>query len=56
MKYLVQFRHFSSIVVARSKEGISIFQRKYVIDFLEETGTLGTKAVDTPVDPNVRFL
>ena len=42
--------------VAQSKAGITVSQRKYVLDILEETGTLDCKPVDTPMDPNVEFL
>ncbi|XP_020272465.1 uncharacterized protein LOC109847644 [Asparagus officinalis] len=37
--------------VARSRKGIFISQRKYVIDLLKETGILGSKPADTPIDP-----
>ena len=37
--------------VARSRQGISISQRKYTLDLLKETGMLGCKLVDTPMDP-----
>ena len=43
------------IEVARSEEGISLSQRKYVLDILEETSLLGSKLVKTPVDPNVKL-
>ena len=40
MKDLGQLRYFLSIEVARSKQGISFSQRKYVLDLLRETGML----------------
>lgn len=36
--------------MARSKEGIIISQRKYILDLLNETGLLGCKPVDMPMD------
>jgi hypothetical protein len=38
--------------VARSKHGIFLCQRKYTIDLLSETGLLGCKPVDTPIEQN----
>ena len=43
------------IEVAQSKEGISLSQRKYVLDILEETGLSRSKPVETPMDPNVKL-
>ncbi|RVW48509.1 Retrovirus-related Pol polyprotein from transposon RE1 [Vitis vinifera] len=37
--------------VGRTKEGIVVTQRKYVLDLLQETGMLGCKPVDTLMDP-----
>jgi len=38
--------------IARSKEGIYISQRKYILDLLKETGKLGCKPASTPLEPN----
>lgn len=36
--------------VARSQHGISLSQRKYVIDLLTETGMLDCRPADTPIE------
>ncbi|KAL0560267.1 hypothetical protein IC582_000667 [Cucumis melo] len=41
IKDLGNVKYFLGIKVARSKEGISISQRKYTLDLLSETGMLG---------------
>ncbi|PON72059.1 hypothetical protein PanWU01x14_069010 [Parasponia andersonii] len=40
---------------ARSKEGIFVNQRKYVLDLLDETGLLGCKPVETPIGLNLKL-
>ena len=37
---------------ARSKESLILCQRKYILDLLTETGLLGCKAVETPMEQN----
>ena len=41
--------------VARSKKGITVSQRKYILDLLKETGMSGCKPSDTPVDVSVKL-
>ncbi|GAV59104.1 hypothetical protein CFOL_v3_02637, partial [Cephalotus follicularis] len=43
------------IEVVKSKKGVSLSQRKYVLDLLSEAGMLGSKPVDIPMDPHQKF-
>uniref|UniRef100_A0A6N2KJR5 Reverse transcriptase Ty1/copia-type domain-containing protein n=1 Tax=Salix viminalis TaxID=40686 RepID=A0A6N2KJR5_SALVM len=52
MKDLGQLKYFLGIEVSRSKTGICLSQRKYVLDLLTETGMLACKPVDTPMEMN----
>ncbi|KAK3002615.1 hypothetical protein RJ639_022178 [Escallonia herrerae] len=55
IKDLGKLKYFLGIEVARSKEGIFVSQQKYVLDLLEETGKLGCRPSDTPIEPNHRL-
>ena len=55
MKDLGSLHIFLEIEVARSREGISISQRKYVLDLLKETSMIGCKPANTPMDPNTKL-
>lgn len=41
--------------VAQSKREISVSQRKYVLDVIKETGMLGCKPSETPMDTTLRL-
>ena len=49
VKDLGQMWYFLGMEVAKSRKGISISQRKYVLDLLTKTGMLGCKPSDTPI-------
>ena len=50
VKDLGKLRYFLGMEIARSRQGISVSQRKYTLDLLEETGMLGCKASSIPVE------
>ena len=54
MKDLGNLRLFLGMEVASNKIGVSISQNKYTLDLLKETGMLGCKPVETPMDPNIK--
>ena len=46
-------KYFLGVDVMRSKQGIMLSQRRYVLDLLSKTGKLGAKPCSTPMTPNV---
>lgn len=50
VKDLGAWRYFLGMEFARSKKGISVSQRKYTLDLLEETGMLECKPSETPIE------
>ncbi|KAH9717291.1 retrovirus-related pol polyprotein from transposon RE1 [Citrus sinensis] len=55
IKDLGNLKYFIGMEIARSREGIAVTQRKYVLDLLMETGMLGCKPADTPMDSSKTF-
>ncbi|RVW82645.1 Retrovirus-related Pol polyprotein from transposon RE1 [Vitis vinifera] len=52
MKNLGGLKYFLGIEVARSKRGIFLSQRKYILDLLTKVGLLDCKPTETPIIPN----
>ena len=48
-------KYFLGVEVMRSKQGILLSQRRYVLDMLSKTGKLGAKPCSTPMAPNVQL-
>ncbi|KAL0544471.1 hypothetical protein IC582_019587 [Cucumis melo] len=55
IKDLENLKYFLGMEVARSKEGISVSQRKYTLDLLTETGMLGCRLADIPIEFNCKL-
>ncbi|RVW71297.1 Retrovirus-related Pol polyprotein from transposon RE1 [Vitis vinifera] len=49
-------RKYGKESVARSRKGIVVSQRKYILDLLKETGMLGCKPIDTPMDSQKKLV
>ena len=52
IKDLRKLKYFLRIEVAWSKKGIFVSQHKYILDLLKETGKLGCKPIETPIEAN----
>ena len=55
IKDLGNLKYFLGMEIARSKKGIAVSQRKYVLDLLNETWMLGCKPAETPMDSTVKL-
>ena len=52
---MTPLKYFFGMEFARSKKGIFISERKYILDLLSEMGLLGCKVVKTPIEPNLKL-
>ena len=55
IKDLWALKYFLGMKFARSKEGIFVNQRKYVLDLLDEKDMLGCKPAEILIEPNVKL-
>ncbi|KAA0033032.1 eIF-2-alpha kinase GCN2 isoform X5 [Cucumis melo var. makuwa] len=55
IKDLKNLKYFLGMEMARSKEGISVSQRKYTLNLLTVTGMLGCHSADTPIEFNCKL-
>ena len=55
IKDLGNLKYFLGMEIARSKKGIAVSQRKYILDLLNEIGMLGCRPADTPMDTTVKL-
>ena len=55
IKDLGVLKYFFGMEFARSKEGIFVNQRKYILDLFKETGLLGCKTIETPMEVNLKL-
>lgn len=52
LKDLGKLRYFMGLEIARNMAGITLCERKFALDLVEEFGLLGTKPAETPILPN----
>ncbi|XP_016178828.1 uncharacterized protein LOC107621313 [Arachis ipaensis] len=55
LKILGDLKFFLGLELSLSKDGITLSQRKYTLSLLEETGFLGCKPANTPMDANMKL-
>ena len=56
IKDLGELKYFFGIEICRSKEELFLSQRKYTLDLLSDTGTLGGKPAKTPLEDGYKVL
>ena len=55
IKDLGQLKYFLGIEVLRSKTGVILNQRKYILELISDTGLSGAKPANTPLESNLRL-
>lgn len=56
LRDLGPMKYFLGLEIARSKQGITICQRKYILELLEETGKMACRPSSIPMDPGVKLF
>jgi hypothetical protein len=55
IKDLGDLKYFLGIKISQSKKGIFISQRKYALEILKDSGVLGAKPVNFPMEQNTKL-
>lgn len=55
LRDLGPLKYFLGLEIARSQKGISVCQRRYVLELLEETGFIGCRPSSIPMEPSIKL-